>query len=351
MKLLITGGAGFIGSAVVRRAIAQGHSVVNVDALTYAASPEALAAVADHPQYRFVQADVCDRSALAACFESHQPDVVMHLAAESHVDRSIDRADSCVATNILGTFELLEATRAYWQGAGSPTSFRFHQVSTDEVFGALTPTAAPFTENSPYLPRSPYAASKASADHLVSAWHTTYGLPVVLSNCSNNFGPFQHPEKLIPLTILKALAGEPIPLYGDGSAVRDWLFVEDHAEALLCIAQKGAVGQRYNVGAHCERSNRDTVTLICHTLDTLRPRPEGSYCTLITEVADRPGHDARYAIDATRLTTELHWQSQYDFETAIAQTVQWYLENEAWWRPRWAQNGGARLGLRYERAS
>ncbi len=351
MKLLITGGSGFIGSAVVRRAIAQGHSVVNVDALTYAASPEALAAVADHPQYAFVQADVCDRSALAACFASHQPDRVMHLAAESHVDRAIDRPDDCVTTNILGTFELLEATRAYWQGAGCPASFRFHQVSTDEVFGALTPTAAPFTEDSAYAPRSPYAASKASADHLAAAWHATYGLPVVLSNCSNNFGPFQHPEKLIPLTILKALAGEPIPLYGDGSAVRDWLFVEDHAEALLCIAQHGRLGQRYNVGAQCERSNRDTVTLICQTLDTLRPRADGRYGTLITEVADRPGHDARYAIDATRLSAELNWRPQHSFEAAIAETVQWYLDNEDWWRPRWADYGGARLGLGSEAAS
>jgi len=346
MKLLITGGAGFIGSAVVRLAVARGYEVVNLDALTYAACLENVASVAHTPQYAFEQADIRDRAALDRIFAAHRPDAVMHLAAESHVDRSIDGPDAFIETNITGTFTLLEAARQYWERAGRPETFRFHHVSTDEVFGALpADPATRFTEDTPYAPRSPYAASKASADHLVRAWHTTYDLPVVLSNCSNNYGPYHFPEKLIPVMILNALAGKPLPIYGDGGHIRDWLFVEDHAEALLQVLEKGALGRSYNIGGASECTNLSLVTTLCATLDRLKPRDQGPYRDLIAFVPDRPGHDARYAIDASRIRNELGWRPSVDLEEGLERTVRWYLDNEDWWRPLLARPGVAqRLG-------
>ena len=344
MKLLVTGGAGFIGSAVVRLGIARGHEVVNLDALTYAACLENVASVADAPGYAFVQADIRDRAALDAAFAEHAPDAVMHLAAESHVDRSIDGPGDFIETNITGTYNMLEAARAYWVGQGRPEGFRFHHISTDEVFGSLGPTGQ-FTEDTPYDPRSPYSASKAASDHLVRAWHETYGLPVVLTNCSNNYGPYHFPEKLIPVVILNALAGDPIPIYGDGSNVRDWLYVEDHADALLLVLEKGAVGRSYNIGGENERSNLELVRTICAILDELKPRDSGSYADQITFVTDRPGHDARYAIDPTRIREELGWRPSVTVEEGLRRTVAWYLDNEAWWRPLQARHGvGQRLG-------
>ena len=290
MKLLVTGGAGFIGSAVVRLAIAQGHSVVNLDSLTYAACLENVANVADSSLYAFEQADICDREALDRIFAAHQPDAVMHLAAESHVDRSIDGPGAFIQTNVTGTYTLLEAARAYWQGSSKPENFRFHHISTDEVYGSLGPTGQ-FTEDTPYDPRSPYSASKAASDHLVRAWGETYGLPIVLTNCSNNYGPYHFPEKLVPVVILKALSGEPIPVYGDGANVRDWLFVEDHADALLTVLLKGALGRSYNIGGENEVSNLELVKMICALLDDRHP--EGApHADLITFVADRPGHES-----------------------------------------------------------
>jgi len=346
MKLLVTGGAGFIGSAVVRLAVARGHQVVNLDALTYAANLANVAPVADSPLYAFQQADIRDRAALDACFAAHQPDIVMHLAAESHVDRSIDGPADFIDTNITGTFNVLEAARKYWQVAGRPDGFRFHHVSTDEVFGSLpADPAAQFTEATAYDPRSPYSASKAASDHLVRAWHETYGLPVVLSNCSNNYGPYHFPEKLIPVVILNALAGRALPIYGDGSNIRDWLYVEDHADALLLVATKGALGRCYNIGGENERTNLQLVKTICAILDLLRPRDTGTYADLITFVTDRPGHDARYAIDPTRIRTELGWRPSVTVEEGLERTVRWYLENEAWWRPLLGRQGvGQRLG-------
>ena len=344
MRILITGGAGFIGSAVVRQAIRDGHRVVNLDALTYAACLDNVASVANAPGYAFVQADIRDRAALDAAFATHTPDAVMHLAAESHVDRSIDGPGEFISTNVTGTFTLLESARAYWAGRGKPADFRFHHISTDEVFGSLGPTGQ-FTETTPYDPRSPYAASKAASDHLVRAWHETYGLPVVLTNCSNNYGPYHFPEKLIPVTILNALAGRPIPVYGAGENVRDWLFVEDHADALLLVLQRGAVGRSYNIGGQNERRNIDLVRTICAILDVKRPaaRPHAG---LITLVADRPGHDARYAIDASRIRTELGWQPSVTLDQGLERTVQWYLDNEHWWRALQARAGvGERLGM------
>ena len=346
MKLLVTGGAGFIGSAVVRLAVARGHAVVNLDALTYAACLDNLAPVADNPLYRFEHADIRDRAALARILAAHAPDAVMHLAAESHVDRSIDGPGDFVSTNVTGTYELLEATRAYWQDRGRPAGFRFHHISTDEVFGSLGPTGQ-FTETTPYDPRSPYSASKAASDHLVRAWHHTYGLPVVMTNCSNNYGPYHFPEKLIPVIILNALAGKPLPIYGDGSNVRDWLYVEDHADALLLVLARGAVGRSYNIGGENERSNLDLVRMLCEILDEMRPRARGSYAEQITFVPDRPGHDARYAIDPARLRDELGWRPAVSVEEGLRRTVAWYLDNEAWWRPLQARQGvGARLGVR-----
>ena len=346
MKLLVTGGAGFIGSAVVRLAIARGHQVVNVDALTYAACLDNVTSVADHPNYAFEQVDICDRAGLDAVFAKHNPDVVMHLAAESHVDRSIDGPADFIETNINGTFNLLEAARSYWHAQGRPDTFRFHHISTDEVFGSLGPTGM-FTETTPYDPRSPYSASKASSDHLVRAWHETYGMPVVLTNCSNNYGPYHFPEKLIPVVILNALAGKPLPIYGDGGNIRDWLYVEDHADALLLVLAKGAVGRSYNIGGENERTNLELVKTLCGILDRLRPRDGGRYVDLITFVTDRPGHDARYAIDPSRIRDELGWRPSVTVEEGLEKTVQWYLDNESWWKPLLNRTGvGQRLGTK-----
>jgi dTDP-glucose 4,6-dehydratase len=345
MTILITGGAGFIGSAVVRLAVARGHRVVNVDALTYAACLDHVAVVADSPAYIFEQADIRDRAALDRIFGAHRPDAVMHLAAESHVDRSIDGPGTFIDTNITGTYTLLEAARAYWQGRGRPADFRFHHISTDEVFGSLGPTGL-FTENTPYDPRSPYSASKAASDHLVRAWHETYALPVVMTNCSNNYGPYHFPEKLVPVVILNALAGKPIPIYGQGENIRDWLFVEDHADALLLVLHKGVNGRSYNIGGENEARNIDLVAMICGILDRLQPanRP---YSSLITHVADRPGHDARYAIDPARIRNELGWRPSVTLEQGLERTVAWYLDNEGWWRALQSRDGvGARLGVR-----
>jgi len=345
MKLLVTGGAGFIGSAVVRLAIGRGHEVVNLDALTYAACLENVASVAGSNLYSFEHADIRDRAALDRIFAVHKPDAVMHLAAESHVDRSIDGPADFIATNILGTFNMLEAARSYWVTAGRPAGFRFHHISTDEVFGSLGPTGQ-FTETTPYDPRSPYSASKASSDHLVRAWAETYGLPVVMTNCSNNYGPFHFPEKLVPVVILNALAGRPIPVYGAGDNVRDWLYVEDHADALLLVLQKGVLGRSYNIGGENERSNIDLVRTICAVLDRLRPKA-APYADQITFVTDRPGHDARYAIDPTRIRTELGWRPSVTVEQGLERTVQWYLDNEAWWKPLLSRAGvGTRLGTK-----
>lgn len=346
MKLLVTGGAGFIGSAVVRLAVARGHQVVNLDALTYAACLQNVAAIADSPLYAFEPADIRDRAALDRIFAAHRPDAVMHLAAESHVDRSIDGPGDFIDTNITGTFNMLEAARKYWTAQGRPEGFRFHHVSTDEVFGSLPlDPSVKFTETTAYDPRSPYSASKAASDHLVRAWHETYGLPVVLSNCSNNYGPYHFPEKLIPVVILNALAGKPLPIYGDGSNVRDWLYVEDHADALLLLVSQGQVGRSYNIGGESERTNLQLVQTICAILDRLRPRETGAYADLITFVTDRPGHDARYAIDPSRIRTELGWRPSVSVEEGLERTVRWYLEHEDWWRPLLARQGvGQRLG-------
>lgn len=346
MKILITGGAGFIGSAVVRLAIARGHSVVNVDALTYAACLENVASVATHSNYAFERVDIRNRAALDAVFTKHRPDAVMHLAAESHVDRSIDGPAVCIETNIIGTFNMLEAARSFWQANGRSTAFRFHHISTDEVFGTLGPTGL-FTEKTPYDPRSPYSASKASSDHLVRAWHKTYSLPIVLTNCSNNYGPYHFPEKLIPLVILNALAGKSLQIYGDGSNIRDWLYVDDHADALLLVLEKGIVGSSYNIGGENERSNLDLVKTLCGILDRLHPRDAGSYSSLITFVADRPGHDARYAIDPSRIRNELGWRPSVSIEQGLERTVQWYLDNSKWWQPLLTRDGfGKRLGTK-----
>jgi dTDP-glucose 4,6-dehydratase len=346
MKILVTGGAGFIGSSVVRLAISRGASVVNVDAVTYAACLNNVANVANHPNYAFEQVDIRDREALANVFAKHTPDAVMHLAAESHVDRSIDAPADFIETNITGTFNMLEAARSYWQAQGRPVTFRFHHVSTDEVFGSLGRTGM-FNETTPYDPRSPYSASKASSDHLVRAWHETFGLPIVLTNCSNNYGPFQFPEKLIPLVILNALMGKPIPIYGDGENIRDWLHVEDHADALLLVLEQGAVGRSYNIGGENERTNLELVKTLCAILDRLRPRDMGSYTDLITFVTDRPGHDARYAIDPARIRDELGWRPSVTVEGGLEKTVHWYLDNEDWWRPLLDRSGfGQRLGTK-----
>ena len=343
MKLLVTGGAGFIGSAVVRLAVARGHQVVNLDCLTYAANLENVAMVAQSPLYRFEQVDIRDRAALDRVFAAHSPDVVMHLAAESHVDRSIDGPGDFIETNITGTFNLLEAARAYWTRSGKPATFRFHHISTDEVFGSLGATGQ-FTETTPYDPRSPYSASKAASDHLVRAWHETYGLPVVLTNCSNNYGPYHFPEKLIPIVILNALMGKPIPVYGAGENVRDWLFVEDHADALLLVAEKGENGRSYNIGGENERRNIDLVRTICALMDEMHPAG-APHDRLITFVTDRPGHDARYAIDPSRIREELGWRPSVTVEEGLRRTVRWYLDNEAWWRPLLERQGvGQRLG-------
>ena len=347
MKLLVTGGAGFIGSAVVRQAVRQGHEVINLDALTYAANLANVAMVSNAPGYVFEKADLRDRPALDAVLDRHRPDAIMHLAAESHVDRSIDGPGDFIQTNITGTFNLLEAARAYWGREGKPAAFRFHHISTDEVFGSLPDDpAVKFTEDTPYDPRSPYSASKAASDHLVRAWHETYGLPVVLTNCSNNYGPFHFPEKLVPVVILKALAGEPIPVYGAGLNVRDWLYVEDHADALLLVVQKGEVGRSYNIGGENEARNIDLVTTICAILDEKRPQ-SAPHADLITHVTDRPGHDMRYAIDPSRIREELGWRPSVTLEQGLEKTVQWYLDNPEWWQALLDRQGvGQRLGVK-----
>ncbi|WP_120499333.1 dTDP-glucose 4,6-dehydratase [Roseovarius sp. EL26] len=343
MKILITGGAGFIGSAVVRLAVSRGHEVVNLDALTYAGRPENVATVADSPLYHFEHADIRDRAALDRIFAKHAPDAVMHLAAESHVDRSIDGPGDFIETNITGTYNMLEAARTFWVQQGRPEGFRFHHISTDEVYGSLGEEGM-FTEDTSYDPRSPYSASKASSDHLVRAWQETYGLPVVLTNCSNNYGPYHFPEKLVPKVILNALSGKDIPVYGQGINVRDWLYVEDHADALLCVLDKGQVGRSYNIGGENERSNIELIKTICGILDQKRPGT-APYEQLITYVTDRPGHDARYAIDPDRIRTELGWRPSVTVEEGLERTINWYLDNEDWWRPLLDSEGvGTRLG-------
>jgi dTDP-glucose 4,6-dehydratase len=344
MKLLVTGGAGFIGSAVVRLAVARGHQVVNLDALTYAACLDNLASVAASPLYAFERADIRDRAALDRILATHRPDAVMHLAAESHVDRSIDGPGDFVSTNVTGTYTLLEAARGYWTAQGRPAGFRVHHVSTDEVFGSLGPTGR-FTEATPYDPRSPYSASKAASDHLVRAWGETYGLPHVLTNCSNNYGPFHFPEKLIPVVILNALSGKPIPVYGRGENVRDWLYVEDHADALLTVLTRGQTGRSYAIGGENEVRNIDLVQKICALLDRMRPANH-PYADQIAFVADRPGHDARYAIDPARIRDELGWRPSVTLDEGLARTVRWYLDNEPWWRALQNRRGvGERLGV------
>lgn len=344
MKLLLTGGCGFIGSAVVRLAVSRGYSVVNVDALTYAANPANVASVCDSGLYAFEQVDIRDRAALDGVFARHRPDAVMHLAAESHVDRSIDGPGTFIETNVNGTFNMLEAARAFWVGQGRPEGFRFHHISTDEVFGSLGATGQ-FTETTPYDPRSPYSASKAASDHLVRAWHETYGLPVVLTNCSNNYGPFHFPEKLVPVVILNALHGRPIPVYGDGGNVRDWLYVEDHADALLLCLTQGQVGRSYNIGGENEATNLDLVRMICAEMDRLRPEA-APHDRLISFVADRPGHDRRYAIDPTRIRTELGWRPSVTVGEGLRRTVEWYLTHQDWWQPLLTRQGvGQRLGV------
>ena len=343
MRILVTGGAGFIGSAVIRQAIRDGHSVVNVDALTYAACLENLASIHNSPLYRFEHADICDTAAMARILAEAQVDAILHLAAESHVDRSIDSPSAFIQTNVTGTYTLLEAARADWESRGRPERFRFHHVSTDEVFGSLGPTGK-FTEDTPYAPNSPYSASKAASDHLVRAWQETYGLQTLLTNCSNNYGPFHFPEKLIPVIILKALAGQPIPIYGTGENVRDWLFVQDHADALLTVLQRGAVGRSYNIGGENEARNIDIGRTICEILDRLVPK-DRPYGDQITFVADRPGHDLRYAIDPARIRDELGWRPSVTLEQGLEKTVTWYLENQDWWRALLDRDGvGARLG-------
>lgn len=337
MKILVTGGAGFIGSAVVRHIIENTQdSVVNVDKLTYAGNLESLESVENNPRYAFEQVDICDVKELARVFEQHKPDAVMHLAAESHVDRSIDGPAAFIETNIVGTYTLLEASRAYWNSLDDEkkAAFRFHHISTDEVYGDLEGTDDLFTETTPYAPSSPYSASKASSDHLVRAWLRTYGLPTIVTNCSNNYGPFHFPEKLIPLMILNALDGKPLPVYGNGQQIRDWLFVEDHARALYKVVTEGKVGETYNIGGHNEKANIDVVRTICSLLEELVPnKPEGiaKYEDLITYVKDRPGHDVRYAIDAAKIGRELGWKPQETFESGIRKTVEWYLNNKKWW--------------------
>lgn len=337
MRILVTGGAGFIGSAVIRQLIQQTpYHVANLDKLTYAGNLNSLISVANSPRYTFFHTDLCDLAAVQNVIQRFQPTAIMHLAAESHVDRSIDGPAAFIQSNIIGTYHLLETARNYWEALPPAESeqFRFHHISTDEVYGDLGHTTELFTETTPYAPSSPYSASKASSDHLVRAWQRTYGLPTLITNCSNNYGPYHHPEKLIPLTILNALGGKPLPVYGDGSQIRDWLYVDDHAEALRCVLKTGVIGETYNIGGHNEKRNIDVVKQICSQLDTLSPKADGkSYHEQITFVADRPGHDIRYAIDASKIYTELGWKPKETFETGLAKTISWYLENESWWQP------------------
>lgn len=351
MKILLTGGAGFIGSAVIRYLLERtDHEVVNVDKLSYSGSRATLAAIGNDGRHHFEQEDICDGAALSRIFETHRPHAVMHLAAESHVDRSIDRPADFIQSNIVGTYQLLETSLAYWKDLDEQAGkgFRFHHISTDEVYGALELDGPAFTETTAYAPNSPYAASKAASDHLVHAWHRTYGLPMVLSNCSNNYGPFQYPEKLIPLCIMKAIQGEQIPVYGSGENVRDWLYVEDHAEALYRVLSDGRTGERYNVGGDCELSNLALVKRLCAVLDELRPDdPVVPHEKLITHVTDRPGHDFRYAIDASKIHQDLGWRPATDFDTGLRKTVAWYLDNLEWCQSvTQGAYSGERLGLR-----
>ena len=343
MRILITGGAGFIGSAVVKKAIKEGHTIKNIDKLTYAACLESLDSICDHPNYSFEKIDVCNRDDLIDCFNRFKPDAIMHLAAESHVDRSIDAPSTFIYTNIIGTYEILEASRHFWKKEGQPESFRFHHISTDEVYGSLGATGL-FTEKTPYDPKSPYSASKASSDHLVRAWHETYGLPIVLTNCSNNYGPFHFPEKLIPVVIIKAISGEKIPIYGTGDNIRDWLYVEDHADALLSVIKDGEIGRSYNIGGKNEATNLELVQKICVLLDNLQPQ-KTPYADQITFVTDRPGHDQRYAIDPSRIINELNWKPSVTLDEGLRKTVLWYLENKDWWKALQDREGvGSRLG-------
>ena len=348
MRIFVTGGAGFIGSALVRHLIQNtAHEVLNFDKLTYAGSLSTVETVAQSDRYRFVQGDICDADAVRGALAEFRPDVVTHLAAESHVDRSIDGPGAFVQTNLVGTFVMLSEARAYWQSLPEDErpSFRFHHISTDEVYGSLGDTGL-FTEDTPYDPRSPYSASKAGSDHLVSAWGHTYGLPVLVTNCSNNYGPYHFPEKLIPLMIAKALDGEPLPVYGRGDQVRDWLYVEDHVRALQTVFERGRPGRTYNVGGHNEMENIEVVRTICAILDRLSPRADGrAYAEQIAYVADRPGHDKRYAIDATRINDELGWRPRETFESGIEKTVAWYLEHQNWWRPLVAAKAAERRGV------
>ena len=335
-NILVTCGAGFIGSAVIRYLINESNSnVLNIEKLTYAGNLESLETVSNNPRYQFLHADICDKSAMTKAFQDFQPNIVMHLAAESHVDRSIDGPMDFIQTNIIGTYNLLEVARNYWQNLteDKKSRFKFHHISTDEVYGDLEGTDDLFTEETSYSPSSPYSASKASSDHLVRAWYRTYGLPVVVTNCSNNYGPYHFPEKLIPLVILNALDGKPLPVYGDGKQIRDWLYVEDHARALYLVATTAKVGETYNIGGHNEKQNIDVVKTICKILDNMKPREDGqSYTQQITFVKDRPGHDLRYAIDASKINKELGWQPQETFESGIQKTVEWYLNNLEWCR-------------------
>ena len=334
MNILVTGGAGFIGSAVVRHLLADTtHRVINLDKLTYAGNLHSLPGAATNPRYVFEQVDICDSAALARVVAEHSPTAVMHLAAESHVDRSIDGPDAFIQTNLVGTYCLLEAARAYWNQLAEPerSAFRFHHISTDEVYGDLHGSNALFTEQTPYSPSSPYSASKAGSDHLVRAWQRTYGLPTLITNCSNNYGPYHFPEKLIPHMILNALAGKPLPVYGDGAQIRDWLYVEDHARALVQVVTRGVVGQTYNIGGHNEQTNLTVVRSICALLDELAPAAQ-PYARLITHVKDRPGHDLRYAIDASKIERQLGWRPQETFASGLRKTVQWYLDNRSWWQ-------------------